>query len=313
MPIETRPLSEHVGVEVLGLDLDAPIDAATRRILQDIFVDTGVLLFRGGNATPEAQLALSRCFGELERHPIKENWVAGYPDLIDISYRPAAPGASSFPRYEVEGKRLGGWLPWHSDLVFMDKINRGGLLRAITVPRTGGKTGFIDQSGAYETLPSDIKRRIEGLSVAYRMEPDFTRHRHVVPKRFSLLARTREMDSLSARLDDFPPVLHPMVFKQPETGRKVLNISPTFAIGIYGMDEEEGDALLTEVISHMVNPARAYFHDWQTGDMVLWDNWRTLHSAEGVPEDCTREMQRTTIAGDYALGRRLEMVEVHVA
>ena len=46
--------------------------------------------------------------------------------------------------------------------------------------------------------------------------------------------------------------------------------------------------------------------DWQQDDMVLWDNWRMLHSARGVPPGEARKMRRTTIAGDYALGRRFE-------
>ena len=71
------------------------------------------------------------------------------------------------------------------------------------------------------------------------------------------------------------------------------------------MPNAEGDALLEEVLSYAINPALAYWHDWQANDLVLWDNWRTVHCAEGVPPDCVRVMQRTTIAGDYALGRKL--------
>lgn len=116
---------------------------------------------------------------------------------------------------------------------------------------------------------------------------------------------------MAGRIDrDFPPVVHPMVYVQPETGRKVLNVSPTSAIGIYEMQNSAGDALLEEVLSYAINPALAYWHDWTENDLVLWDNWRTLHCTEGVPEDCVREMQRTTIAGDYALGRRLSDFEM---
>ncbi len=37
-------------------------------------------------------------------------------------------------------------------------------------------------------------------------------------------------------------------------------------------------------------------------DLVAWDNWRMLHSAEGCLETETRLMHRTSIAGDYDLG-----------
>lgn len=309
MSLSIRPLSARVGLEVAGLDLTRPIDAATAGALQDAFLQAGILVFRRAGVTPEAHLALSRVFGELQRHPVKENWVAGYPELVDISYRPAADGASSTALYEVDGELRGGWLPWHSDLCFMKNINRGGILRAIRTPGTGGRTGFIDQIAIYDLLPDELKRRIEGLHVVYQLRPDFTQERFGKPERLKLVANSPALESMAARIDtDFPAVLHPMVYQQPGTGRRVLNVSPTSAHGIHEMRNPEGDALLREVVAHTLNPEFTYFHDWEENDLVLWDNWRTLHCAEGVPPDCTREMQRTTIAGDYALGRLLSAV-----
>jgi taurine dioxygenase len=306
MRLDIKPLSPHVGLEVGGLDLGRPIDADTRNVLRDAFIQAGILLFRRAGATPEAHLALSRCFGELQRHPVRENWVAGYPDLVDISYRPSLQGQSSVALYEVDGKRRGGWLPWHCDLMYMSRINRGGILRALTVPREGGRTGFIDQIAAYEALPTALKRRIENLHVIYQLRSDFTQEKFGKPTSLKLIANAPALDAMAARIDkDFPPVLHPMVYAQPETGRKILNVSPTSATGIHELPGEEGDALLEEIVTHTIKPAYAYHHDWEENDLVLWDNWRTLHCAEGVPEDCVREMQRTTIAGDYALGRKL--------
>lgn len=306
MSLSIRPLSARVGLEVAGLDLTRPIDAAAAGALQDAFLQAGILVFRRAGVTPEAHLALSRVFGELQRHPVKENWVAGYPELVDISYRPSQDGASSTALYEVDGELRGGWLPWHSDLCFMKNINRGGILRAIRTPGKGGRTGFIDQIMIYDLLPDDLKRRIEGLHVVYQLRPDFTQERFGKPERLKLVANSPALESMAARIDtDFPAVLHPMVYQQPGTGRRVLNVSPTSAHGIHEMRNEEGDALLREVVAHTLNPDFTYFHDWAENDLVLWDNWRTLHCAEGVPPDCTREMQRTTIAGDYALGRLL--------
>ena len=141
------------------------------------------------------------------------------------------------------------------------------------------------------------------------MRPDFTQEKYGKPKGLKLVANTAVLRSMAERIDrDFPPVVHPMVYAQAETGRKVLNVAPTSAVGILEMPGSEGDALLEEVLSYALNPALAYHHDWQENDLVLWDNWRTLHCAEGVPEDCVRVMQRTTIAGDYALGRKLSEV-----
>ncbi len=72
------------------------------------------------------------------------------------------------------------------------------------------------------------------------------------------------------------------------------------------MGGPKGEALLAEVIDYAIDPSQAYFHEWQEGDLLLWDNWRTLHCAAGVPADQTRIMERTNIAGDYELGRKLD-------
>ncbi len=310
MVTNIKPLGKNSGLEVSGVDLDMPLDADTRKALQDAFLAAGILLFRRAASGPEAHLSLSRCFGELQRHPVRENWAAGYPELVDISYRPAIQGESSVALYEVDGKRRGGWLPWHSDLRYMSKINRGGILRSITRPSEGGRTGFIDQIAAYTTLPESLRRQIENLHVVYQLRSDFTQEKFGKPESLRLVTNAAALSAMAARIDrDFPPVVHPMVYVQPETGRKVLNVSPTSAVGIHEMPNSEGDALLEEVLSYALNPALAYYHDWQENDLVLWDNWRTLHCAEGVPEDCVREMQRTTIAGDYALGHRLSEFE----
>jgi taurine dioxygenase len=309
MALSIRPLAANIGLEVGGIDLDRPLGADISKALHDAFIQAGILVFRRAATGPEAHLSLSRCFGELQRHPVRENWAAGYPELVDISYRPGL--GSTVALYEVDGQRRGGWLPWHSDLRYMSKINRGGILRSIRTPREGGRTGFVDQIAAYVTLPETLKQRIDALHVVYQLRSDFTQEKFGKPESLKLITNAAALEAMAARIDqDFPPVVHPMVYVQQETGRKVLNVAPTSAIGIHEMPGSEGDALLEEVIAYTLNPALAYWHDWQENDLVLWDNWRTLHCAEGVPEDCVREMQRTTIAGDYALGRRLSEFEM---
>jgi taurine dioxygenase len=172
------------------------------------------------------------------------------------------------------------------------------------LPLSEGETGFLDQIALYDRLPSRLKHQIKDLFVIYRA--DF----HVENARFARLPtslkRVRYGESTvkaQTQTRDAPRVLHPMVFTQNETGRKVLNVSPWFAVGIDGQETEAGDLLLQEIIDHCLNDGRAYFHSWRPDDMVLFDNWRMLHSVRSIPGDSSRWMQRTTIEGDYALGR----------
>lgn len=288
------------GAVVHGLKQERLGDHATRKALNDLWTEKGVLLFRGGDASTEMQLELSRCFGDLEPHLFSETRSEGDPDLVKIKYYP-----DDGSYYEVNGEPRGGWLPWHSDLAYTHRINRGGILRPVQLPETLGMTGFLCQIAAYDRLPENLREQIEGLHVIYEVEVNFAQCPFIEAGEVKLGRLAQSGGRIEKRRFTFPRVIHPMVFTQKETGRKVLNVSPAFAIGIYEDGGPDGDALLREVVRHCTDPALSYLHDWQAGDMVLWDNWRVLHSATGVPPDQTRVMERTTITGDYALGRAL--------
>jgi taurine dioxygenase len=306
MTLDIAPLSPHVGASIRlePGQLDQP---AVRDALQAAFVQYGVLLFPGFGVSPERHVALSRCFGELQVHPVNTNQIAGFPEIVDMSYvPPVRPGDLSYHAvYEIEGRALAGWLPWHFDLSYMPAINRGSMLRALEVPPDGGRTGFLDRIRLYELLPDDLKQAMEGRRAIYRFQPDMMARRFCRPADMKLLAPSIRADKFDGETlaRDFPPVSHPLVYEQRETGRKVLNLAPMFAVGIEDMDAAEGDALLERLIAHCATAGYAYFHRWQENDLLIWDNWRTLHSAEGVPPQYARRMQRTSLKGDYGLGR----------
>ena len=286
------------GATVTGLTAAQLEQPGIRRQLNDLWIERGVLLFREGESSQAFHLALSRCFGALEAHPFPESRQEGFPDLVKIKFYP-----EDGSYYDVGGELRGGWLPWHSDLIYTHRINRGGILRPVQLPASGGETGFIDQIAAYDTLPAALQQRIDGLSVVYSYQPDLTK-----AKFGERPDRLVQMSTLFRKGIEHPSVqvraIHPLVYEQAGTGRKILHVSPWFADGIEGMENEEGDALLREVISYVMRPELMYFHQWQPGDMVLWDNWRMLHCACGVPPEEKRIMRRTTIVGDYGLGRR---------
>jgi taurine dioxygenase len=300
MSLDIQPLSPRhsFGATITGLrrgDLD---DVALRRRLHDLWIDKGVIVFRGVETSEDMHVSLSRCFGDLEVHPLKRAYAEGKPELIAVRYIP-----NESTTYLIDDKPRGACLPWHSDLVYVDRINHGGILKPIGMPKTEGETGFIDQISAYERLPENLKRRIEDLHVIYKLDLDISHQKFGKRHDVKLLRFGHSTQTIMDRAHLFPRVLHPMVYSQPDTGRKVLNVSPWFAVGIHGMEGPEGDALLAEVVEYCTDDSLAYYHQWREDDMVLWDNWRMLHSAAGVPADQIRDMVRTTIAGDYSLGR----------
>lgn len=302
MTFTTRPLPNYdtFGIVVSDLKPDAIADPAVRQALYDLWIDKGVIVFKG-LADLDTQIHLSEIYGEAEIHPLlvgidrpREHFVIAEIEYVE----------EDGDLYEINGELRGGYLPWHFDLAYMDKINHGGILRAAVLPKRGGETGFIDRIAAYATLPDDLKARVEGQRVVHRYLADATKARFGErPDKCLSLSRNIQLALEHPSVKN--PVTHPLVYTQKETGRKVLNVSPWHAVAIEGMENDEGDALLAAVINHMIKGGTAYYHAWQADDMVLWDNWRMLHCASGVPSGEQRKMRRTTIAGDYALGRRL--------
>ena len=149
-----------------------------------------------------------------------------------------------------------------------------------------------------------MQARIENLEVVYEFNPDFCSGQFGFPKDIQYYEGKKDQSFLANY--SFPPVVHPMVITQMETGRKVLKLSPMHARYILGMDKAESDALLTELADHLVEDQYAYYHKWGQDDVIIWDNWRVIHGAKGVPLDVPRLGKRTTIMGDYAVGRYLD-------
>lgn len=299
--MDVTPLSPDLGFGrmVRGLTADDLRDERIVDELRQLWILHGLIVFRDGQCDPGFQVALSRCFGELQVHAITEML---HPDNDELFVSKGGDGSL----LEVDGEVLGGFIPWHSDQVFTAQTNHGGILRVERQPERGGNTGFVDQIASWEALPAEVQERIEGLDVVYLMRAEPVDNFRFLPRqRFRLVRPHPFQAGLQAKIaaGAYPPVSHPLVFAQPETGRKVLNLSPMFAEAILGMEREESEELLTLLALHLTDEARAYDHAWAPGDMVLWDNWRMLHCARGVPEGLYREVHRTSIAGDYALGR----------
>ena len=305
MASQVSPLSDELsfGAIVTGVTMDDVNDPKAAQALKDIWIDRGVVVFREVDTSTEFQIALSKCFGKLERHPTHEIWVEGFPDLIGVVSKP-----DSGLIMRVEGKDYANWIPWHADTIYTTALNRGGVLRVTQKTSWGGETCFLDQIGAYDSLPEHLKQAVENIRIVYQF--DSPTH-SIYARRLGaeIVRSSKTFEAMMSRVEtDFPPVVHPAVFVQPETGRKALALSPHFAQYIHGMDRDEGDRLLAELVDHLVSQ-KPYRHSWQDGELLLWDNWRVVHAVTGCPLDETRAMRRTTIMGDYVSGRKLSELE----
>ncbi|HQR03642.1 MAG: TauD/TfdA family dioxygenase [Proteobacteria bacterium] len=292
MAFTHRPLNAGIGAEVLGLRIDGPIAEKTAQDLKTLWLDVGIVLFRGVGTSPEALIELSKCFGELEQHPLEKFRMPGYPDLILLTNQNGPVG----PVYEYDGVSTYGRIPWHTDLAFTTTPNAGALLRMVQKTATGGQTGWVDTAAAYDDLGPETKYRIQHLEACYHFTTDLADMRFNNPGGKRVVTRRTDYPS-------YPPVAHPLVWTHPDTGRKILNVSTLNIQSILGLPGVESDALIQQLIDHTLQPKYQYIHNWENNDIMLWDNRRTMHSASGHPMDQIRIVQRSTIRGSVSMGR----------
>lgn len=300
MAFQMIDLPDGIGTQVTGLDMDNDITQAEQKKLYDAWIDSGIMVFKQAGKSIEHQLKLSLLFGKLDTHPVKTLVTESqYPEIMVLESK-AQSKLSVYYRQQQPEQLFIGFIPWHSDLIFTTSPNHGAMLRAVEIPKRGGETAWIDTIAAYEALAPEIQERIESLEVEYRFCTS------LLDARFGRDPQLRMQLKGERNFPQFPPVVHPLVRHHPVSGRKILNLSPLHLVRVVGIPQHESDALLLELTNHVTNRQFCYIHSWEPNDMVLWDNWRTLHSALGYPLGDSRLVHRTTISGDVQMGRVLE-------
>lgn len=302
MSLEITPL-DNVGVQVSGFDITQPITDALAAELVALWDEHAILLFRGQDVNPENQIAFSRIFGELEMHPLKTQTTEEYPELFTLATNPEQ---EKHMTANYAGKELVGKLDWHMDLHYTGKPNRGALLRAVVCATEDGMTGFGDLAKAYDALDADTKALLEQLQVTYAFSMQRKHMRFVDLEGYEPGAYSPTKPS-DINYPNFPEVAYPAVVTHPVTGRKVLEICEQFLERVIaphkaGLSNDEAVDLLQMLVDHTRKPEFHYFHGWEEGDMVLWDNWRAMHCATGTRPGIERVIHRTTIMGDATLG-----------
>jgi len=285
MGIRVTPLHPHLGAEVTGIDLARPLAPDDFAEIERAFHRHAVLVFSGQPLTDDQQIAFSRRFGPLETSPEyagSKKSRLGRPEVADISnldpegrVMTAADQRLLFNR----GNQL-----WHTDSSFKHVPARCSLLSAREIPPAGGETEFADMRAAYDALPEEKKRALDGLVVE-----------HSIFRSRSLIGFTEFNEEIQREL---PPVRQLLVRRHPGSGRKTLYLA-SHASHIIGSPVEEGRKLIEELIAFATEPRFVYQHRWSVGDLVMWDDRCTMH--RGRPYDDTRyrrDMHRTTVSDE---------------
>lgn len=237
----------------------------------------GVLVFPRIGLTDEQQIAFSAGLGE----PMVQG--APRPDgSRDVMFK-----VSLDPKENVAAEYLKGTIYWHIDGATDDVPARATLLTGRRLSKVGGQTEFCNTYAAYDDLPEAEKRYCESLRVVHSLEAA------------NRLTKPNPSDQELAIWRRGEPKEHPLVWRH-RTGRKSVVLGATVA-RIVGLSDVDSRALAAKLTEHSTRPEIVYSHEWQIGDLVIWDNCGTMHRV--IPYDAAsgRMMHRTTLHGVEAI------------
>lgn len=271
-------LGPHFGADVHDIDLDRASDDELAEV-RAALVEHKVLFFDGQQLDDDGQVRLGRRLGELTAsHPVVGGVDEAHPEV-----------------YALDSADNGFADVWHTDVTFMPRPPLGSILRAVTLPPSGGDTNWADSQLAYESLSAPVRDLADRLTAVHDGNREFG---------YYLAQRRGGQGSVwdgevVTRLD---PVEHPVVRVHPETGRRGLFVNPGFTSHIVGVSEAESRGILDLLYAHLTKPEHIVRHRWRAGDVAMWDNRSTAHYANRDYGTAHRVMHRITLRGDVPVG-----------
>ena len=260
------PSGKALGATLEGLDLAATLAEPDAQTILRALGEHSVLRFPAQDLSAEDLRNFSARFGELEINVANAYQEPGLPEVMILS------------NIVKDGKPIGladAGQGWHTDMSYSKTIAFANVLYGIEIPQRDGKplgaTEFSSMQAAYVGLPDELKRKLEGKTVLH----DFNKFWEMM---------RREKGSARPPLTEAqrkakPPVSHPIFLRHPITGRKVLYANPGYSMRINELAQEESDETLEFLFAHQLKPEYRYRFEWTQGDVLMWENFGTIHNA----------------------------------
>ena len=261
------PSGRLLGATIEGLDLSRPLEAGEVESVVQALGRYGVVCFPRQKLTARQQRDFAARFGELEIN------VASGP-----YQEPGIPEVMTLSNIVKDGKPIGladAGQDWHTDMSYSKTIAFANVLYALEVPRRHGKTlgdtEFSSMQAAYDGLPEDLRKKLEGMTVLH----DFNKFWEMMRREKG----SQRPPLTEAQRKQKPPVSHPIFLEHPITRRKVLYANPGYSMRINELPQQESDRILEFLFEHQLKPEYRYRHEWTEGDLLMWENFGTIHNA----------------------------------
>ena len=282
MAITVCPVTPSFAAEIGDADLSRPIEPPDLIAIKEAFAKYAVLIFPDQQLSQDQHLDFARHFGPLETtialfrkdQPLRVR--KEFADVSNLNPDNEVWGKDSRQRMFQLGNRL-----WHTDSSFKRLPALASLLYARSIPTIGGHTEFADERAAYDALSEDMKRRLHSLVAEHSI--------------FNSRAKLGFSNFSDEERQGMPPVPQVVVRTIPESGRKSLYLA-SHAGRIFGLPEQEGRALIDELVAHATQRQFVYTHRWRVHDLVIWDDRCTMHRGTEFDDlRWKRDMQRATV------------------
>ena len=280
--LEVRPLSVHIGAEIRGIDISEPLPDTIVAAIKEALLRWKVVFFRDQRLDHESHIRFARQFGSPTPGHIVFGGDSAYPEIYSIAkHRTANEGKSPVRR---------SWTDWHTDITAAVNPPSASILRGDIVPPYGGDTYWTNLAVAYDRLSETLREFLCKLRAIHR---------------FSTPADTNAAKDYDKQTVESALVAeHPLVTIHPETGERVLYVSPDFVKSIVGLAPRESQALLEMLWEHSVQTEFTVRFKWESGSVAFWDNRATAHLAPNdiYSTDFDRQFYRVTLAGEPLVG-----------
>jgi len=257
--MEIRRLGEMIGAEIVNIDVNR-LDEKAFSLIYQAWLDYNVIAIRAQNLSITQFVDYSRRFGNLELHPSKMTRNHEAPEVTMLGVNKFLPSGEldiKIYRRGAEG--------WHTDGSYEAVPFKATQLYAVAIPSKGGDTHFASCYAAYDALTPSLRQRLSGLKGLYVYGGK----------------RKGANELLNPEDRQADPVRHSFIKLHPETGRPTLYFDPNKIISIEGYTATESSQLIAELKTYMLQPKAQYTHQWQKGDIVIWDNRCSYHKAAG--------------------------------
>jgi taurine dioxygenase len=283
-----------LGATLAGFDLARPLSDGDRDLILRALGEYGVIRFPRQRLTARQLADFSARFGQLEINVANAYQEPGIPEVMILS------------NIVANGKPIGladAGQGWHTDMSYSATIAFANVLYGIEIPQRDGRplgaTEFCNMRAAYDGLPGDLKQRLAGMTVLH----DFNKFWEMMRREKG----SRRPPLTDAQRKAKPPVSHPIFLTHPLTGRKVLYANPGYAVRINELPEKESDEMLEFLFAHQLRPEYRYAFHWQAGDVLMWEDIGTIHSAVAdYGPDEHRLIKRCQVMATRFAGIKLE-------